>query len=628
MSENASRSLCLMTGEVVVFKERHFRISQVLDFQTLIAIDLDTGRPSQLRIQDLAPAPTDAPISGRDAEFIGDDDWKLAEERYAAIKPLVDDFYAGRKAVEARAHELGIHFTTLYDWIKSYKEGGIQLLIPERRGPKKGSTRLSSLQEDVIQSVIQEYYLREQRSTPTKAVQEVKIRCMKLNIEPPSPNTVRNRINNICERDKLRRRGYKEKAKQLFQPVPGTFPAQPYPLSVVQIDHTPVDLILVDNVHRKPVGRPWLTLAMDVETRVVVGYHLSFDPPSVTSVALCVAHSILPKEDWLILHQIDAAWPVWGTMDTILVDNGAEFRSENFRRSCLHHNIRLDYRPPGTPRYGGHIERLLGNFLHQTHEIPGTTFSSIRDKDGYDAERHASISLDEFERWLITLITKIYHKTAHSELGMPPLRKWEIGIFGNGDTLGRGLPALPQNRHRVLLDFLPAFQRTVQPYGVEIDGVRYYADILRPWINARDPDHPKAKRKFIFRRDPRDISILWFFDPDLEQYFRVPFANQALPTMSIWEYREAQERSRREGMQGVNEHEILRAVLEMREITEQGAAKTKSARRKAERRRHHEKKVTPADPLASLPSEPPAPVNHSSIPTGLITGDIEAFEVE
>lgn len=64
---------------------------------------------------------------------------------------------------------------------------------------------------------------------------------------------------------------------------------------MIQIDHTPVDLMLVDNEHRKSIGRPYLTLAIDVYSRMITGYYLSLDPPSATSVAMCVARSILQK---------------------------------------------------------------------------------------------------------------------------------------------------------------------------------------------------------------------------------------------------------------------------------------------------------------------------------------------
>jgi putative transposase len=70
-------------------------------------------------------------------------------------------------------------------------------------------------------------------------------------------------------------------------------------LEVVQIDHSPVDVIVVDEVHRLPIGRPWPTLAIDVATRVVVGFYVSLEAPSSTSVALCLTQAVLPKEFWL-----------------------------------------------------------------------------------------------------------------------------------------------------------------------------------------------------------------------------------------------------------------------------------------------------------------------------------------
>lgn len=91
------------------------------------------------------------------------------------------------------------------------------------------------------------------------------------------------------------------------------FPDADYPLHCVQIDHTVVDLLIVDDEHRKPIGRPWVTVAIDVYSRIIMGCHLSLDAPSETSVALCVAQAIAPKEEFLLKHKIDAEWPVWGS---------------------------------------------------------------------------------------------------------------------------------------------------------------------------------------------------------------------------------------------------------------------------------------------------------------------------
>lgn len=629
------QKLDLGSGSLVSHDGVVLRISEVLDYDTVVGVEVESGRSRSLRVTELKPVPGAdeklQEVASGDLDDIADECWKIAQQRYLAIKPLVEDGHSGRISVAQRAKEVNVDTATLYRWLRRYQSlGVVTALIPKGRGWKKGNSRLSKVVEEVIQEVVKDTYLTSQRSTAQKVVLEVQRRCHQRGIEAPHPNTVRARVSAIPERQRLSSRGFRERAKNKFMPAAGSFPNADYPLAVVQIDHTPADIILVDDIHRKPIGRPYITLAMDVFSRMVVGYYLSFDPPSETSVAMCVAHAILPKDDWLMLHNVDAKWDVWGFMDTIHTDNGADFRSDNFKQACLAHSINLEFRPVKQPRYGGHIERMLGTILREIHDLPGTTFSNIKSREGYDSEKNASMTMGEFETWLVTLICKAYHKRMHQSIGMSPERKWEIGTFGNSTTPGRGLPPRPTDRQALLLDFLPSFKRTIQTYGVSIDGLNYYADVLRSWINAADPDNPKAKREFIFRRDPRDISAVWFYDPEVKQYFKVPFANQSMPSMSFWEYRQACEAIRKEGKKSINEHLILQAISELRSHVEESKEKTKKARRQSQRGREHAKGVSPASPvIKQVPSQQQPqlqPASSSGAYGNLITGDIEAFD--
>lgn len=614
----------LETGSLVQRGDTVYRIAQVLDFQSILGIDVETGRSTVLAVADLRPVATDKErAAAPDLTEIADIDWREAERRFAAIQPLLGRQQVGRIEVAGRSKEIGVDTATLYRWLQRYRATeSVVALIPKKRGWRTGRRRIPAFAEGVIEEVIRDFYLTGQRSSAQKAVIEVLRRCEQRGIDAPSPSTIRARLRAIPERERLRGRGYKEKAKNKFLPAAGNFPNADYPLAVVQIDHTPADIILVDDIHRKPIGRPWITLAIDVYSRMVVGYYLSFDPPSETSVAMCVAQAILPKEEWLLLHKVEAQWPVWGMPRMIHVDNGSDFRSDNFKQSCLAYGINLEFRPVKQPRYGGHIERALGSLLKEIHDLPGTTFSSIKDKEGYDPEKHATMTKTEFEEWLVTLICKIYHERRHSTIGMSPLRKWEIGIFGNGEDQGVGLPPRPADRLTVLLDFLPSFRRTIQTFGVTIEGMTYYAEALRPWINAEDKEAPGKKREFVFRRDPRDISAVWFRDPSLNQYFKIPFANQSLPAMSVWEYDQAKEKLRREGAKALNDVQILHAVTELRGKVEEATERTKKARRQAQRRREHEKNISPAAPILPVRSTPPMPPIAS---LGLLDVDTEDF---
>lgn len=615
----------LEINELIQSEGNIYRITEFLDFQTLIAKSVETGRSSVLRLDQIYPLsslhheqiPEKVQI---DIEEIADEDWKLANTRYDIIQPLLEKETIGRNDVQTRSQEIGVSVATLYRWLNRYRSSNtLSSLIPMSRGWKKDRTRLATETETLIDEVIQSFYLTHQRPTQQKAVLEVLRLCQLKKIPPPGASAIRQRILRISEKNRLKGRGFKEKAKNKFSPVPGQYPGADYPLSVIQIDHTPVDIILVDDIHRKPIGRPWLTVAIDVYSRMVTGYYLSFDPPSGTSVAMCIAHSIIPKEEWLRLHKIDSEWPVWGFPNMVHVDNGADFRAENFRQSCLMYGIHLSFRPVKTPRYGGHIERLLGTFMNEVHDIPGTTFSSVKDREGYDSEKNAIMTMSEFELWLLKSICKIYHHRTHNSIGMPPLKKWEIGIFGNADTEGIGMPARPANKFTIMLDFLPAYRRTVQTFGVTIEGITYYTDALRFWINASDPETQK-KKQLIFRRDPRDVSFIWFFEPKLKEYFKVPVANQAWPSLSVWEYRQAKDRLKQKGYSKHNDHDLLMAITELRNDIEASKEKTKKARRLAQRRREHEKKITPATPFPSTTEKETKPIkrNRFSLPDDAI----------
>ncbi|PKN16980.1 MAG: transposase [Deltaproteobacteria bacterium HGW-Deltaproteobacteria-6] len=626
--EPVRRVMDLQVGSLVDSNNTIYRISQILDFNSVIGIEVETGRSAPLRIGDLRPvidADDTHDMANMDLDEITDKDWEIAESKFAIIKPLLNLTMFGKSEIEQRAKEAKVDPSSIYRWVRQYKAYGcVSALISRKRGWTYGKSRLPVHAEKVIDEVIESFYLTPQRPTAQKAVMEVLRRCHQRGIEAPGAIAIRLRLRRIPEKIRLRNRGYKEKARNKYSPAAGRFPNADFPLAAVQIDHTPVDIILVDDLYRKPIGRPWITLAMDVYSRVVTGYYLSFDPPSETSVAMCVAHSILTKEEWMILHKVDAEWPVWGVPGTIHADNAGEFRSNNFRRSCQAYSIHLEFRPVRRPRYGAHIERLLGTLLHEIHDLPGTTFSSIKEREGYDAEKNAAMTKSEFESWLVTLIAKHYHHKKHSGIGMRPLRQWEIGIFGNAEVQGIGLPSKTADRHTVLLDFLPSFRRTVQTFGVTIDDMTYYSEALRPWINMEDQETGK-KRFLRFRRDPRDISSVFFFDPDLKQYYKIPFADQSLPAMSIWEYRQARQKLKLEGMDSANDHQILEAITELRSRVDESMERSKKARRQAQRRKEHEKKISPAAPLAGQPQMPTAP---SSIPmSDMVDEDLEPIGV-
>ncbi|MGP5495003.1 Mu transposase C-terminal domain-containing protein [Psychrobacter celer] len=544
-----------------------------------------------------------------DLNDIGDDEWQEAQKKYLAITPLImeddwygEDNYRGEQGYERRSKEVGVSSRTLRRWVDAYQStGSIGSLIDQKRGWRKGAKRLNGETENLISEVINNFYLTVQRPNVQATIREIHRRCYVEDIEKPSKNTIRNRIKEIKEKDLLRGRGQRKRAKQKFTAKAGQFPDANYPLSVIQIDHTPVDLILVDDKHRRPIGRPFITVAIDVYSRMVTGYYISLDAPSVTSVSMCISRSILPKDELLLEFGLsDVKWNVFGMPKKIHVDNGSDFRAESLQKSCAFHGINLEFRPVARPEYGGHIERLIGTIMKRVHELPGTTFSNIKEKDEYNSEKHASLTLHEFEKWFLTYITMDYHESIHSSIERSPKEQWRIGIFGEGFESGIGLPPIPSDRHTLVLDFMPSALRTIQRNGTTIDGLQYYDACLNNFINHTDDNGNKTK--FIFRQDPRDITRIWFYDPELLQYFPVPLANQVLPPISLWEYRKVYKQVKQESGT-VNEVLIYQALQDMQTIVEESKNTTKKVLRSEQRKKSHTKSQTMYGKLKSDESE-------------------------
>ncbi len=59
-----------------------------------------------------------------------------------------------------------------------------------------------------------------------------------------------------------------------------------------QIDHTLLDVIVVDPETRAPLGRPWLTMVVDQRSRIPVGFHLAMEPPTGAHVAAALGGAL------------------------------------------------------------------------------------------------------------------------------------------------------------------------------------------------------------------------------------------------------------------------------------------------------------------------------------------------
>lgn len=592
---------------------RNYRVTHVMGLGNVLAKDLESGASKRLLVDDLKPAAVgpaaDLEHPGvadhPDLEAISDSEWAIAQARMAIIAPLLNDPARTREMVEAAATAAKVHFTTVYEWMRLYT-GSMHLsaLIPRRSGRKKGLKLIDEALEEIIRSSIEDAYLEDQRRKPSRIVEKVRLRCNTAGIDPPHANTVRKRIRDLPVAATLRRRGQRELARNTLEPVRGSLPDATYPYALLQFDHTHLDIIVVDDVTRQPMLRPWITLGIDAHTRMVVGVHVSMFDPSIYSIGTCLTQAMLPKRELLAKLEVPGDWPVYGRPSIVHFDNAREFRSDALKQACDQYNIEMRFRPIKTPHYGGTIERLMGTVANELSNLPGATFSSPKARKGYDSDKRAALTLGELENYLMDFFVNVYNKRFHHGIGMSPLRKLEIGILGDGDTPGTGLPELPGDPERIRLDFLPFERRTVQTYGIVLDKVHYWDEVLRPFINANDPEDPKHKREFIVRRDPRLISPIYFWDPDVGTYYEIHYRDASRPPTSLWALKEAQQQLAAAGRPDASETDLFEAMARLDKRVESAKSSTKATRRSAHRQgqtrqAHAERARTPEQKVIS-----------------------------
>ena len=576
-------------GAAVSHGGRPYLIDKVLDHATVLARDEETQAWRHLPAAELTPrvpdGAADTPPAAPVPDLVADEaEYAEAQRRLAAIEPLLADRFRSEAKVAGRAREVGVGRATLYAWLRTYEDSPqVSSLIPRKRGRPKGVNTLEPDREAVIAAAIEKCHRTKRRHRVAETVKTVQLMCRNAGLAAPHANTIRDRVTALPRAETLRARGLGELARNTLQPILGRFPGADQPLSVVQVDHSKADIELVDDETRLPIGRPWATVAIDVCTRMVAGIVISMEAPGAFAAGRCIAQAMLPKAEVLAGLGIEGDWPVWGRPATVHMDNAREFRGHVLQRAFAQYNVKLQLRPVRTPHYGGHIERYMGTLGNETRNLPGATFSNPAERKGRDPEREAAMTLAEYERYIVDWIVNVYHRRLHSALRTTPYARWSEGIVGSPGKPGIGLQPVPADPERLRIDFMPFFERSVQRYGLSIDGVTYWDDVLKLRIGEADPETPKLKRSFVVRRDPRDISRVWFLDPGTGLHHRIATRDLTRPAVSLWEWRAARQHLRDVGAAAVDEDAVFAAIERLRAQAEASVLKSKAARQVRQR---------------------------------------------
>lgn len=358
-------------------------------------------------------------------------------------------------------------------WLRSGRDIRAIILRHSEKGCR--GPRILPEVKAITDNVIEDLYMTAERKRVPEVHLEIVRRVADANrfrpatehLPIPSQRTIYREIARKSPYELMVARYGKRRAEMEFR-VSSNGPETSRALQRVSLDHTPSDIIVVDDSSMLPLGRPTITSALDEHTRCPMGFYMGFEPPSCLSVMRCLKHAILPKTYVSReLPSIKNPWECYGLPELVIVDNPPEFHSSHFERACLQIGTDIQYAKVLVPWYKGKLERFQGTMNHDlVHGNPGTTFSNILERDEYDPTRHAVVMLGTFREMLHKWIIDVYLQTPHRGIKDTPAHRWR------SETVGLP-PPLPPSATELDVVLGMTAQRVIFHYGIELEGLKY-----------------------------------------------------------------------------------------------------------------------------------------------------------
>ena len=270
-----------------------------------------------------------------------------------------------------------------------------------------------------------------------------------------------------------------------------------FPLQVVQMDHTKLQLNCRDEETGKRYGEIWMTALLCRRTRCVLAATLHIARHDAEVVGRCFAMMALPKSDFKSwCPEATNKWVCYGLPNLLIGDNGKEFLSESFRTLAAKFGVNLAFAPAYTPEWKGSIERWFGTIKGSLFKrLSGATRRAAAGKKaGKTGDKKAerkeaegpAYTLAELDALIARWIVDVYHTEKHASLGMSPMQAWNRDIV----NVFRGIPASVDD---LLCRMGRPSMRKLGRQGILLDNDQYKSAELDTLFMQLGPDADKVK---------------------------------------------------------------------------------------------------------------------------------------
>jgi putative transposase len=346
---------------------------------------------------------------------------RAAEAAFCGNLPRPDTVALIRQISEEISDPEPPCYTSVYSWTKLYRQSGgspISLI----RSPQQRRRRLITLQPSVVAEIIdhwvRELYLIELPHSIVEVTDVIQCSLDDLNskrpitdqLTIPSSSTLWRIIKqyDTYEKDLAQLGRQRALKRQKFSRKSRT---PLHLLERVECDSQMIDVMVV-NDRGTVIGRAWLTVLIDVRSRMIIGWDISINPPCIEKTLRALKQAL--RSDL----------PYSGLAVSYVMDNGSEFAGKKV--AYILHLLGSNgiYCEPYTPDQKPHVERWLKTQNIQfSHHLSGTTFSGPEERGDYDSEKNATYTIAELKEGFSKFLD-VYHQNFHRSLNDSPLNTW------------------------------------------------------------------------------------------------------------------------------------------------------------------------------------------------------------
>jgi putative transposase len=411
---------------------------------------------------------------------------------------------------------------TLNRWIKSYISAGssIRGLLPVHENKGNYNAKVDPNVEPYIQLAIDRFKSKE---CPTVSSAHSYMEALIENdnsfqspqekLKVPSVPALTARIEEEAPKELLESRKGKRAANIEFKQSKLVREIKLI-LQRAEIDHTQLDLFVVDDKTKMVLGRPWVTVLLDYKSKNILGFYIGFEHPSYLSVAKALQHAMSSKSYVKKIYpNVKNEWLCAGKPAVIATDRGKEFRGVAFEDACMDLNIIIQHNPAKHPWYKGTVERYFNTLNQQLLcAMPGKVMTKIYDSIDYRPEKNGVISMSTFMEIFHIWVIDVYQCEPRTRKNIIPKDAWK-------EDLDR-VPIVVEDPEKLKLILSESFTAYLGNTGIIKDYINYDSEQLTKYRSLYGFGRVSIKRA----RD--NLGEIYVLDDKSKKHFKVDAVNQ------------------------------------------------------------------------------------------------------